>query len=104
LRAPIAVTKRGVARSADVPRGDKLGQWKLEGICEKVIIAGKKLYAVKWKDPINGEKYKITSKGARLTWAELRSIARGEVVEWENAAPTFSLSGEHFVSRRIRGT
>lgn len=97
-------TDQLICKSASVPRGEKLGQWKLEGICEKVIIAGKKLYAVKWQDPVNGEKYKITSKGARLTWAEIRSIARGEVVEWENAAPTFSLSGAHFVSRRIRGT
>jgi len=97
-------TDQMICKSADVPRGEKLGQWKLEGICEKVIIAGKKLYGVKWEMPVNGEKYKITSKGARLTWSELRSIARGEVIEWRNAAPTFSLSGAHFIHRNIRGT
>lgn len=93
-----------LCRSANVPMGDKLGQWKLEGTVKRAAIAGKKLYGVEWSTNKNGPKHKIASKGARLSWTELLSVCKGNEVLWENDAPTFSISGAHFVKRRIRAT
>jgi hypothetical protein len=93
-----------ICSGAKLHRGENLGEWKIEGIAERVLIAGKKLYAVKWKTPVDGEKYKITCKGARLTWRDMLDISRGKTVKWENAAPTFSINGPHFIERNIRST
>lgn len=88
---------------ANVEIGSKLGQWKLEGSAVECCIAGKKLYAIRGK--FGDEKEKIASKGARLTYAEIKSLCYGETVTWENQAPTFSATmGAHFVKRRITST
>lgn len=96
-----------LCKSTAVKRSDALGAWKSEGIVKRAAIAGKKLYGVEWADAKahDGEKYKIASKGARLTWKEMLRLCRGEVVEWQNAAPTFSpTQGAHFIEREIRAT
>ena len=93
-----------VCRSSRVKIGDKLGAWKLEGIAKRVAIAGKKLYGVEWQKPQDGERYKIASKGARLTWPELLQVCNGKSIIWENAAPTFSINGASFIKREIRST
>lgn len=90
-----------LCESSKVAQGPKLGEWKLEGIAEEIIIAGKKLYGLRWE---NKEEFKIASKGARLSYKELLSLADGESVEWTNPAPTFGLKGAHFISRRINAT
>jgi DNA polymerase elongation subunit (family B) len=103
---------------ASVAMGDKLGQWKVEGIAKTVAIAGKKLYAIEWEKPdSDGETTKIASKGARLSYKEILDICGGKTVKWSNAAPTFSVlepleidegnrkaDGGHFVNRNIRRT
>jgi Vibrio phage DNA polymerase len=94
-----------ICKSTRVQMGDKLGQWKIEGKPRQVAIAGKKLYAVDFgKSQPPEERYKIASKGARLTYKEILALCRGSVIEWQNEAPTFSLTGAHFVKRRIRQT
>jgi hypothetical protein len=93
-----------LCKSSTVPRGDKLGQWKLEGAVKRAAIAGKKLYGVEWSKPIEGETHKIASKGARLSWSELLQLCSGKSIVWENQAPTFSITGASFVKRTITAT
>lgn len=93
-----------ICRRSSVPLGSALGQWKLEGRVKRVAIAGKKLYGVEWAKAINGERHKIASKGARLTWGELLQVCEGKSIVWENEAPTFSINGTHFIRREIRAT
>lgn len=79
--------------------GQGLGEWKKEADCIRGAIAGKKLYAFRKKD---GD-YKIASKGVRLTASEIIRIAKGEEIEAENTAPTFSIHKEpYFTKRKIK--
>lgn len=94
---------------ARVSIGNKIGEWKREECpeCHKTtriveaVIAGKKLYGIKYACGHT----KIASKGARLTYAEIKSICEGKTVTWENDAPTFSATlGAQFVKRKIKAT
>jgi hypothetical protein len=79
----------------------KLGAWDVEAVGDFGAFAGKKLYAVR-KD--NG-KYKIASKGARLTPDEIISVAKGETVQYNSLAPTFSAkNGRSITKRKIKMT
>lgn len=86
--------------------GEGLGQWKCEGVAVESCIAGKKLYALKSDTPcFNGSKTKIASKGARLSYAQVKSLCQGATVSWSNPAPTFSAAlGAQFVRRKIKAT
>ena len=80
----------------------ELGAWKLEGSGESAAICGKKLYAI-----FDGEGglVKKANKGARLTGAQILSIAGGATVEYRNPVPGYKLSGDHvFTTRKIRAT
>lgn len=94
-----------LCKSASLQFGDKLGEWKLEGVAQQCAIAGKKLYGVKWKNIEDGKDYKIASKGARLTYSEIVEVCNGGVVEWESQAPSYNAAlGTRFVKRKIRRT
>lgn len=98
-----------ICRSSRAPMGDQLGQWKLEHAPDVRVtqarIAGKKLYGVRWSRPdAHGNRYKIASKGARLTWGDMGQLCKGRSIIWSNDAPTFSLPGAHFITRHIRAT
>ncbi len=85
-----------ICRAADVNRGDKLGEWKLEGIATSAAIAGKKMYALAGM----GE---TASKGAKLTAEEIQRVAGGEAVTWKSDAPAFHpTKGARFVKRTIK--
>jgi hypothetical protein len=85
-----------------------LGQWEIENHYDRVVICGKKLYAMhKSGTPLNSDKsWKMASKGARLNFREMISIAAGETVHFENIAPTFSAMKREptFVDRDIKAT
>lgn len=66
-----------------------LGAWDVEAVCDEGAIAGKKLYAFKIA---GGDKFKIASKGAKLTAQEIYRVASGESVKYIPIAPTFSLT------------
>jgi len=66
----------------------RLGAWALEATCDKIAIAGKKLYAVWYK----GELLKKANKGVKLTGDEIELIALGIKIEWKNPAPSFSVN------------
>lgn len=84
----------------EIPQGNKLGQWKVEGQFNRAGISGKKLYIFDGPDGV-----KKASKGARLTDNELWKIAAGETVIYEPENPTFSVKKSPiFVNRRIRAT
>lgn len=83
-----------------VDLGGELGQWGIEGTFSEGAIAGKKLYGFKYTDDSaprdnNGKKvpYKVASKGAKLSYAEVRKVARGETVRYVPEVPTYRISG-----------
>lgn len=91
-----------LCRNSRVPKSDKLGQWKVEGITRECAIAGKKLYGLKFAD---SREEKLSSKGARLTYSEIKSLCRGKIVHWRKDAPTFSATtGASFIERDITST
>lgn len=78
---------------------DGLGNWELEAECDYAAIGGKKLYAFRKLDG----KFKIASKGVRLTPQEIIRIAQGETILYEPEAPTFSVKGGiKFTPRRVK--
>ena len=82
--------------------GDKLGEWEKEGDFDAGAIAGKKLYAFKYK---NKQKYKLSSKGVKLNEKEIFSIAMGEEILYKNDAPTFSIKKDvKFLERKVKMT
>lgn len=82
--------------------GKELGQWEKEGDFSMAAIGGKKLYAFKYAD---NNKYKISSKGVKLSAQEIISVARGENILYKNIAPTFSVNKEPvFIERLVRMT
>lgn len=92
----------------DVILGSALGEWDIENEYGRIVICGKKLYAMlkAGKPERNKKSWKIASKGAKLSSQDLIKIAAGETVHFQNAAPTFSTSKPKptFVSRDIKAT
>ena len=80
----------------------QLGAWDLEDEYSRVIIAGKKLYAVKRWDG----SFTVKSKGtAGLNWEEMLSILDGHVVPKTNRAPTLTKYGDQkYLLRAIKAT
>lgn len=82
--------------------GDGLGQWKLEMECDKVWIAGKKLYCARDKDPKAKKRYKTASKGVRLSPEQIISVALGNEEKFSFDAPNYSVySPKRFTTRRV---
>lgn len=78
-----------------------LGAWKLEARGNRLALGGKKLYCL-WD---GAEPVKYASKGVHISPEDIDKVARGGVVEWENDAPNFSLTGQvRFVKRRAMST
>lgn len=92
----------------EITLSKELGDWDLEYNYDRVIVCGKKLYAFHKRGESMDEKkaWKIASKGARLTYEDLIQIAAGQTVQFNNIAPTFSMSKPKpsFVSREIKAT
>lgn len=87
-------------------QGKELGDWAKEGAGTEIAVAGKKLYAAKLDiyDP-DKKKWKIASKGAKLTAAQIFEVAQGETVRWTNLAPSFSVNSQpKIISRNIKNT
>jgi len=93
--------------------GKELGQWSEDGDFIEGAIAGKKLYAFKYRpgsepdDKKTGKKktYKTACKGGKLEASEIYRVARGETVKFTPEAPTYSVFKKpQFVSRDFRLT
>lgn len=94
-----------ICGASTVPVGADLGVWKIEGRINECCIAGKKLYGLRGKTTEGEPWEKISSKGARLSYSEIKSLCSGKIVEWKNPAPTFSATlGAHFLQRNIKST
>lgn len=104
-----------ICRASAAKIGPELGNWKIEGTAQEIAIAGKKLYGVYWDEPFWTKikrmgkeiviKHKTASKGARLDYNDIKALCRGEVVKWQNDAPTFNINtGARFVTREIKAT
>lgn len=91
---------------------NELGAWKQEGKlnpatgkftyeADSIAIAGKKLYSV-----FDGDfSMKMACKGVRITPEQIRKIAQGDSVHFENPAPSFGFTGEQkFIARTVKNT
>jgi hypothetical protein len=84
-----------------LPLSEKLGDWDLEATGEKLFIAGKKIYAM--KEDGKKDKWKIASKGVRLSPEEIERVAKGEKVVWKNQAPSFNvIMGCRYIEREVK--
>lgn len=82
---------------------EKLGDWDIEGQGDKIVVAGKKMYAARVCDSKGNYDWKIASKGVRLDQSEIERVARGETVEYFNPAPNIKISGhQEFTKRKIK--
>jgi len=87
--------------TAELKLSSNLGDWKLEAEGDSIAIAGKKLYSFRTKEG----KFKVASKGVKISPQEIYRVATGEVIQWRNMAPSFSLKSEpKFISRKVRKT
>lgn len=87
--------------NSSIELGNELGSWKLEGHYKEGHFAGKKLYAV--RNTKNDEK--ISSKGAKLTFSEVKKITKGKTIIYKQDAPVFSWTKNVvFLERKIRKT
>lgn len=98
-----------MAEAAELPIGEELGQWNLEGSAAWGAFAGKKLYYLKGSTPaeFDGKGEKMAAKGVRPDKDAILRAAAGEVVTVRSDAPTFTLKGKrpvYFQERRIRMT
>lgn len=95
-----------MARSSpDLPVGEELGEWNLEGVATDVYIGGKKLYYL--KGSFGKKRFKMASKGVQPDPKKIKAVALGKTVLVKNDAPTFTLSGSrgvYFQARNIRMT
>lgn len=86
----------------------KLGAWKLEATFDRVIVAGRKLYACEVQGYPDGheKRVKIRSKGATgLKWGDFEKMLDNEIITTLNKAPTISKTGQQtYLRRNIRAT
>lgn len=79
--------------------GSEIGQWKIEKECDTVWIGGKKLYAARGFDG----KYKIASKGVRLSPEQIIKVCEGQSQSYSFDAPNYSVfSPQRFTTRTVR--
>jgi len=105
----------------------RLGSWKLEQTFDRVIIAGRKLYAceIQGKPDCSEKRIKVRCKGADLrdkpknheqddadwteanktTWKKYEALLDNEIIATINKAPTISKTGhQDYLKRNIRAT
>lgn len=91
----------------EIVLGTELGQWEIEYKYDRIVIAGRKLYAFHIAGK-NGDasSWKIASKGARLDYQQIIEAANGKEVFYNSIAPTFSVLRKEptFVNRIITDT
>lgn len=77
-----------------------LGAWKVEATCDRIAIAGKKLYAAYLGDKC----VKDAAKGVRVSPDQIVRLCMGHEIEWRNDAPSFSIgkSNHDFLKRVLR--
>ena len=94
--------------SGMIPDVAKLGAWKHEATFDRVIIAGRKLYACEVQGYPDGheKRIKIRSKGAAgLKWHDFERMLDNEIIATINKAPTISKTGhQEYMRRNIRAT
>ncbi len=105
-----AITARQIG---PVEIGPELGQWEIEGEYTRGAVAGKKLYAFKYKrgtGPIDKKTgkpkpWKLASKGVKLTPRQILKVARGGAVKYKPEIPTYSVYQKpRFVNRIVKAT
>ncbi len=94
-----------VCAGGEFDLGENLGQWDLEGEFSSGGVGGKKLYAFKYTKSKKDKKYKIASKGAKLTPEQILQVCQGKTIKYKSDAPTFSLKKDvFFLEREIKMT
>jgi hypothetical protein len=96
--------------------GNELGEWSYEGEYDRLVIAGKKMYAfhhvgtpladsIEKASPHRGN-WKKATKGVTLTAQDLMKVAAGKPVTFKPMVPSFSVHSEapKFISRVVKMT
>lgn len=100
-------------KTGPVEIGPELGQWEVEGRYTRGGVAGKKLYAFKYRpgtgpiDKKTGKRkgWKLASKGVKLNARQILRVARGGKVTYNPEVPTYSVYRKpQFVQRDIIST
>ncbi len=93
--------------------GPELGQWQVEGDFTQGGVAGKKLYAFKYRSgtgPIDKKTgkpklWKLAHKGVKLNARQIMKVARGGQVTYRPEVPTYSVyQPPQFVPRVVKAT
>ncbi len=87
--------------------GSGIGQWEKEGEYDRIVIGGKKLYAMHHAGEDQQDKHwKKASKGVKITAKQIIQIAAGDTVTYYPIAPTFSIKRTEpiFTPRQVRIT
>lgn len=92
--------------------GKELGNWEVEGEFIRGAIGGKKLYSFEFTDEWfekhcdenkKYSKWKMATKGVRLTPSEINDICKGKTVQYHPEVPTYSVhSAPKFVDRTVK--
>ena len=89
----------GIKTTRKMETGEGLGSWQMEDQGERLLVSGKKMYAFHTNDG----KWKIASKGVRLSWEQMEKLVNGEEVLYQQEAPSFSLkTGTKFIDRVVK--
>lgn len=86
-----------------IPNETALGAWKTEAEYSEVLIAGKKKYAAKPVDYVDGGKKKLKFRwagAADLTWDEVEQILLEHAIVKRAKAPTITRDGRQFYMKR----
>lgn len=76
-----------------------LGAWSLDAECNRVAVAGKKMYAAF----AGSECVKMASKGVHLDPSEIVALCKGKSITSRRDAPTFNAVGNAaFIERTVR--
>ncbi len=90
-----------ICESMKASTGKQLGQWKVEAKCDRIAMAGKKLYALFE----NGRVVKQANKGVKISANEIVEVCKGNEIECFRDAPSFKLDGSYtFIDRTVRMT
>ncbi len=87
--------------------GSDIGQWSKEGEFDRVVIGGKKLYAMHKVGKNQDDKHwKKATKGVKFTAREVIEVVAGETVTYHPKVPTYSIKRMEpmFTPRRVKIT
>ncbi len=82
-----------ICEDAELPIGEDLGHWNLEGIADDCWVAGKKMYYMSGKFE-KGKTEKSASKGVNFKLSQIKDLATGRKIMGDEAIKLAAQGGE----------